>query len=249
MTEHGPTKYGTMKHRTMIFLIGLVAPAIAITAHAQSPSSSPAKPAKPAASAPALDPGTITNGVYHNRTLALTCKIPAGWVLRTDELNAREEKGGENKNEAEKKEGERTEEEKKGATPAAASSTGAKVLLAAFSRPPEARAEDVNASILIAAESVANYPELKDAAQYFFPLTEVAKAQGFIPDEDPYAVAIGTKTLIRGDFHKNRGSRVIHQSTLAMLSHGYAISITIIGGTDDEVEDLIDGLSFAAAGK
>jgi len=234
----------------MIFLIGLVAPAIAITAHAQSPSSSPAKPAKPAASAPALDPGTITNGVYHNKTLALSCKIPAGWVLRTDELNTREEKNGEDNNEPEKKEGEKTEEEKKDAPPPpAASSTGAKVLLAAFSRPPEARAEDVNASILIAAESVANYPELKDAAQYFFPLTEVAKAQGFIPDEDPYAVAIGTKTLIRGDFHKNRGSRVMHQSTLAMLSHGYAISITIIGGTDDEVEDLIDGLSFAAAGK
>jgi hypothetical protein len=232
-------------------LFGVVLAFVAILAHlpAQSSTSSSQPVKKPAAQDSALDPGSVTNGIYHNKTLALTCKIPAGWVLRTDELNAREEKGGENKNEAEKKEGERTEEEKKGATPAAASSTGAKVLLAAFSRPPEARAEDVNASILIAAESVANYPELKDAAQYFFPLTEVAKAQGFIPDEDPYAIAIGTKTLVRGDFHKDRGSRVMHQSTLAMLSHGYAISITIIGGTDDEVEDLIDGLSFAAAGK
>ena len=146
-----------------------------------------------------------------------------------------------------KKEEERkTEEDKKDA---AASGTGAKVLLAAFSRPPEARAEDVNASILIAAESIASYPGLKEAAQYFFPLTEVAKAQGFTPDEDPYAIAIGTKTLIRGDFHKDRGSRVMHQSTLAMLSHGYAISITVIGGTDDEVEDLIDGLTFTPAGK
>jgi hypothetical protein len=34
-----------------------------------------------------------------------------------------------------------------------------------------------------------------------------------------------------------------------MLSHGYAISITVIGGTDDEVEDLIDGLTFSAPGK
>jgi hypothetical protein len=34
-----------------------------------------------------------------------------------------------------------------------------------------------------------------------------------------------------------------------MLSHGYAVSITIIGGTDDEVEDLVDGLTFTAAGK
>jgi hypothetical protein len=54
-----------------------------------------------------------------------------------------------------------------------------RVLLAAFSRPPEARAEDVNGSILIAAESAAAYPGLKSAAQYFDPVTEVAKAQGF----------------------------------------------------------------------
>jgi hypothetical protein len=241
--------------RFLFLLVGLALSAAVLQAQAATPSpsssksSSSAKPAnKPADST--LDPGTVTNGVYHNKTLALSCKIPAGWVLRTDELNAREEKNGEDKNEAEKKEAKKSEEEKKDAPPAAAaSSTGAKVLLAAFSRPPEARAEDVNSSILIAAESVASYPELKEAAQYFFPLTEVAKAQGFTPDEDPYAIAIGTKTLIRGDFHKDRGSRVMHQSTLAMLSHGYAISITVIGGTDDEVEDLIDGLTFAPAGK
>jgi hypothetical protein len=237
--------------RLVFFLAVAIAP---LVPHARSQSSastsSSQRLAKPNASpGTTLDPGTVTNGVYRNKTLALSCKIPAGWVLRTDELNAHEEKNGEDKNEAEKKEGERTEEEKKDATPAAASSTGAKVLLAAFSRPPEARAEDVNASILIAAESAASYPELKEAAQYFFPLTEVAKAQGFTPDEDPYAIAIGTKTLIRGDFHKDRGSRVMHQSTLAMLSHGYAISITIIGGTDDEVEDLIDGLTFTPTAK
>jgi hypothetical protein len=185
---------------------------------------------------PGLDPGAVANGIYRNKALALSCKIPAGWVLRTDEMNAPVEK---------------TEDEKE--TPAQptapASSAGAKVLLAAFSRPPEARAEDVNASIVIAAESAASYPELKEAAQYFFPLTEVAKAQGFTPDEDPYEIALGTKTLVRGDFHKDRGTRVMHQSTLVMLSHGYAISITVIGGTDDEVEDLIDGLTFSAPGK
>jgi hypothetical protein len=195
------------------------------------------KPAAPTDSGIAA--GTITNGVYRNQTLALSCKIPPGWVLRTDEMNAHEEKKEE-------------EKEKASPTPApppAASSAGAKVLLAAFSRPPEARAEDVNASILIAAEPAASYPGLKDAAQYFFPLTEVAKAQGFTPDEDPYDIAIGTKTLVRADFHKNIGTRVMRQSTLAMLSHGYAISITVIGGTEDEVEDLIDALTFTPSGK
>jgi len=91
---------------------------------------------------------------------------------------------------------------------------------------------------------MSSYPGLKDAAQYFGPLTEVAKAQGFTVDEEPYEIALRTKTLVRSDFHKDIGTRVMHQSTLAMLAHGYAISITVIGGTDDEVEDLIDGLNF-----
>lgn len=120
-----------------------------------------------------------------------------------------------------------------------------RVLLAAFSRPPEAKGEDVNASILIAAESVATYPGMTEAAQYFEPLIEVTKAQGFTMDEDPYDIAVGTTTLVRGDFHKDVGARVMRQSTLVILSHGYAVSITLIGGTDDEVEDLVDGLSFA----
>jgi len=122
-----------------------------------------------------------------------------------------------------------------------------KVLLAAFARPPEAHGEDVNASVLIAAESAAAYPGLKEAAQYFGPLTEVAKAQGFTVDEEPYEIAVGTKVLVRGDFHKDVGTRVMRQSTLAFLSHGYAVSITVIGGTEDEVEELIDGLSFGEA--
>ena len=230
--------------RVLVFAICLV---LHPPVQAQSPKASPtpSKPlSKPAATESILDPGTVTNGVYHNKTLALSCKIPDGWVLRTDELNAREEKN------EEEKEQQKREDEKKDAQPTpAASSAGARVLLAAFSRPPEARAEDVNSSILIAAESAAAYPGLREAAQYFFPLNEVAKAQGFIADEEPYDIAIGTKTLVRGDFHKDVGSRVMHQSTLAMLSHGYAISITVIGGTDDEVEDLIDGLSFTPAGK
>ena len=207
-----------------------------------SSTSTSAKHGKQAASSAdsGIDAGTVTNGFYRNRTLGLTCKVPPGWVLRTDEMNAREEK----------QEEEKKDENTAAQPPAtAASSAGSKVLLAAFSRPPEARAEDVNASILIAAESAASYPGLKEAAQYFFPLTEVAKAQGFMLDEDPYDIALGTKTLVRGDFHKNVGTRVMRQSTLALLSHGYAVSITVIGGTDDEVEDLIDGLDFSGSGK
>jgi hypothetical protein len=124
-----------------------------------------------------------------------------------------------------------------------------RVLLAAFSRPPEARAEDVNSSIVIAAESMATYPGLKDGAQYFGPLSEVAKAQGFTVVEEPYEFAVGTRTLARGDFQKDVGSRVMRQSTLVLLARGWVVSITFIGGTESEVEELIGGLSFMVAAK
>jgi len=179
--------------------------------------------------ATAVDNGAVSNGIYRNKALGLACKIPEGWVLRTEEMNSQDQ----------------AKDEEKPTTQGAERNAGDQhVLLAAFSRPPEARGEDVNSSILIAAESAEAYPGLKEAAQYFGPLTEVAKAQGFSVDEEPYEYAVGAKKLVRGDFHKDVGTRVMRQSTLAFLSHGYAVSITIIGGTEDEVEELIDGISF-----
>ena len=139
------------------------------------------------------------------------------------------------------------EEGDSGTQQATGESQGGRVLLAAFSRPPEARGEEVNASIVIAAEPAATYPGLKEAAQYFGPVTEIAQAQGFAVDEEPYEVEVGTKVVVRGDFHKDVGSRVMRQSTLAFLAQGYAVSITVIGGTEDEVEELIAGVKFAAA--
>jgi hypothetical protein len=127
--------------------------------------------------------------------------------------------------------------------------TCSKVLLAAFSRPPEARGEDVNAAIVIAAESVVEHPGLKEAAQYFGPVSGAAVAQGFEVVEEPYEFVIGTKTVVRGDFQKDVGSRLMRQSTLVVLARGYAVSFTFIGGTEDEVEELVAGLSFGAGAK
>ncbi len=172
-----------------------------------------------------LEPGSVSNGVYRNGSFGFTCKIPPGWVLRTEEMNS---------------EGDDVAKDSGAATESKAS----RVLLAAFSRPPLARGEDVNASIVIAAESASAYPGLKEAAQYFGPITEVAKAQGFEVDEEPYEFKLGAKILVRGDFEKNVGSRVMRQSTLAMLARGYAVSFTFIGGMEDEVEELIGNLAF-----
>jgi hypothetical protein len=184
-----------------------------------------------------LDPGAVSAGAYRNKSLGLSCKIPEAWVLRTEEMNVHD---------AVEDTPDKLSETATSADNVEKPDSAGRVLLAAFSRPPEARAEDVNSSIVIAAESVATYPGLKDAAQYFGPLTEVAKAQGFKIVEAPYEFAVGTKTLAREDFQKEVGARVMRQSTLALLARGWAVSITFIAGTEDEVEELLQGLSFVA---
>ncbi len=240
--------------RASLLLWLLIPPALAkpmnVAGQAQTPatssSASPGQARKPAPpSAVGIDPGSLSNGVYRNKTLGFTCKIPEGWVLRTDEMNAPDENSaqppaaGKTSNESQPPATPKNPQ----APPTRAQS--ARVLLAAFSRPPQVRGQEVNTSIVIAAEPVATYPGLTDALQYLGLLTEVARAQGFTMDEDPYEIAIGTKKLVRGDSHKDVGTRVMRQSTLAMLQHGYAVSFTVIAGTDDDVEELIDGLDFA----
>jgi hypothetical protein len=230
-----------------------------VGAYPQSSPSSSSKSSHPSQNAQGrshadagIDPGAVTNGVYRNKTLAFTCKIPEGWVLRTDEMNAPNEN---DESSAQPPAADKTSNESQPpatpknpqAPPTRAQS--ARVLLAAFSRPPQVRGQEVNASIVIAAEPVATYPGLTDALQYLGLLTEVAQAQGFTMDEDPYEIAIGTRKLVRGDSHKDVGTRVMRQSTLAMLQHGYAVSFTVIAGTDDDLEELIDGLDFSATGR
>jgi hypothetical protein len=205
---------------------------LALAAPAQDSASSSSSNSRKStiARSASLQPGSVSNGVYRNPWFGFTCKIPAGWVLRTDEMNEHDDSAN---------------SDDKRAQPSA---TPGRVLLAAFSRPPLAHGEDVNSSILIAAESAAAYPGLKDPAQYFGPIDEITKAQGFDVDEDPYEFAVGTKTLVRGDFEKDVGSRVMHQSTLVMFARGYAVSFTFIGGTEDEVEELVSGLTFSSRG-
>jgi len=239
----------------IVFAVALVAQTSPPTSKQSEASSSKHTKTSSARLAADIDSASIANGVYRNRFLSLSCKIPAAWVLRTEEMNAREEPEPNSGDLNPSPQG--TTGESRSASPSRDSRGGCpsangdgtqcgRVLLATFSRPPEARGEDVNASIVIAAEKVEAYPGLKEAVQYFGPLTEVAKAQGFTVDEEPYQFAIGAKKLVRSDFHKDVGTRVMRQSTLAFLAQGYAVSITVIGGTEDEVEELVDGISFGA---
>jgi len=237
-------------------VVGLAASALQAQAPAPRQSSSSSSSSKhvrkpAAAEGSSLDAGEASNGVYRNKTLGFSCKIPAGWVLRTEEMNARDEEAQSEATTGEQKDSAVATKSDGAGNEQSRATGGGKVLLAAFSRPPEATAEDVNSSILIATESAASYPGLKEAAQYFGPVTEVAKAQGFEVLNEPYEFMVGTKiaglkSLARADFQKNVGTRVMRQSTLVMLAHGYVVSFTFIGGTEDEVKELVHGLSFGA---
>ena len=117
-------------------------------ASGQSSSSSSAKHVKkPAAGEDLLEPGAVLSGVYRNKSLALACKIPDGWVLRTEEMNAREEDDRTDAKTSPQRAQGNTEDGPAG-----------RVLLAVFSRPPDAKGEEINSSILIAAEPVSAYP-------------------------------------------------------------------------------------------
>ena len=164
-----------------------------------------------------LDPGSYDEAarLYRNRTYAFSCRVPAGWVLRTEQLQP--DRAADNK-----------------------------VLLAAFERPPEVASDAPVATILIASESQSEYPGLKTAEEYFAPLFEVVSAKGFKAENDPYSFPVGLVKVVREDFsHEQKDRATTYQSSLVVLSHGLILSFTFLAGSEEDVDTLIEGLSFA----
>jgi hypothetical protein len=189
---------------------------------ASSSSESSSRPQRPTVhlGRPSPDVGSVADGVYRNSAFGFSYKIPLGWVERTADMSA----------------------ESQSAEPGKSL-----VLLAIFERPPEAAGDTVNSAVIIAAETASSNPGLKTAADYFEPLTEAATSKGFKVVNEPYEFSPGSHSRVRGDFRKELGKLTMYQSSLAMLLRGYALSFTFIGGSEDEVEELIESLSFAAA--
>ena len=50
--------------------------------------------------------------------------------------------------------------------------------------------------------------------------------------------------LVRADFSKARGALTMRQASLVRVEKGYAVSFTFIGGSEDEVNQLVEKLSF-----
>jgi hypothetical protein len=123
-----------------------------------------------------------------------------------------------------------------------ADASKSRLLLAIFERPPEATGDTINSAVVIAAEPL--FGGIRTAADYYESLAGLTTAKGFQSVEEPYGVSLGSARLVRGDFSKARGTLTMHQTSLAMLEKGYAVSFTFIGGSPDEVNELIEKLSF-----
>jgi hypothetical protein len=160
------------------------------------------------------DLGTVADSTYRNTFFGFSYKIPFGWVERTENMRDDAEEGE------------------------------SLVLLAVFERPPEATGNTVNSAVVIAAESKSSYPGLKTAADYFGPLTEVTLSKGFKVVNEPFDFSGGANQLVRGDFSKEMGTLTMHQSSVVVLKKGYVVSFTVIGGSEDEVDELLEKLSF-----
>jgi hypothetical protein len=181
------------------------------------------KPA-PLQTAPKPDAGSIAEGVYRNLTFGFTYKAAFGWVDRTREMR---------------------EDANEDSSADSNSTKKSILLLATFERPPEATGDSVNSAVVVAAEEAASYPGLRSAEQYFGPLTELTKAKGLTVVNEPYEFQVGDTQLVRGDFSKTLGHLTMHQSTLVMIDRGYVVSFTFIAGSEDEADQLVEGLSFA----
>ena len=127
-----------------------------------------------------------------------------------------------------------------------ASPAKSRTLLAVFERPPGASGETINSAVVIAAENLKDYRGIKNAADYLGPVTELAQQRGFKVENEPYEFTAGTRRLVRADYSKQRGKLEMWQSTLVIIEKGEIVSFTILGGSDEEVENLVGELKFTA---
>ena len=69
-------------------------------------------------------------------------------------------------------------------------------------------------------------------------------SKGFKASGDPYEFPMGAKQLVRQDFVKEKGSLVMHQTSLVFLQKSWIVSFTFLGTSDDEIDELVEKLSF-----
>ena len=211
--------------------IAAIALGLSFAAQAQ-PKTAPVatSPAKPAAR-------NEDTQLYRNLTLGFRYRIPYGWVDRTREMGNLDARSDVQPKDVPTKDAREQDAAGK-----------AELLLAVFERPPEATGETINSAVVIASESTASYPGLKKAEDYIGPLTELATSKGFKAEGDPYTLEVEARQLLRADFIKPLTDLLtMRQCTLVLLAKGRIVSFTFIAGSEDELDDLMDGLHFGPA--
>ena len=202
-----------------LFLLILLAVWLTLAPAAAQNASSSSKNKKPEQHVTTRgNPATTAETLYRNPEFAFSYKIPYAWVDRTNAMQD-----------------DSTDPAK------------SKLLRALFERPPEVTGDTVNSAVIITAESAATYPGLKTAADYVGPLTELTTSKGFKPTGDAYEFSVGSTSLVRADFEKQIGKLSMRQSSLIVLRKGFVVLFTFIGGSEDEVDELIERLSFGAS--
>jgi hypothetical protein len=183
---------------------------------------------KPAVS-PAAKPAEDAH-LYRSTTFGFRFQIPYGWVDRTKDMRAQEAT-------------DKPDAKEKSTNPGKG-----EVLLAVFERPPEVTGETINSAVVIAAESAAAYPGVKQAEDYLGPLTELTTSKGFKAEGDRSIIEIDARQLVRADFTKALNDKLtMRQTTLVLLTRDQIVSFTFIAGSEDEVNDLVEALSFSPA--
>jgi hypothetical protein len=186
--------------------------------------------------------GPVIGQILKCPKFGFTYQILVGWVERTSEMQEGETKGApDNENSSSR---EKVSTQTPSAPASEANAPGSQTLLAIFERPPGAAGETINSAVIIAAESRSEYPQVKTAADYFGPISDLAEQSGLKPVGDPYAFPIGNKQLVREDFTGQHGKLPICQSTLVAIERGKIVSFTFVGGNEDDVNDLIANLQF-----
>jgi hypothetical protein len=182
---------------------------------------------KPLANAAGGSCGPLTGQALKCARFGFTYTVPFGWVDRTDDMQASA-----------------TEPSSEDGQQAAQQPGKSETLLAIFERPPGATGETINSAVVIAAESLKDYRGIKTAADYLGPVSEMAEQRGFKTVGEPYEFLAGGRRLARADYSKERGKLTMWQSTLVMIDKGEIISFTFVGGSEDEIDQLIGQLSF-----
>ncbi|HYG98262.1 MAG TPA: hypothetical protein VD837_03965 [Terriglobales bacterium] len=120
------------------------------------------------------------------------------------------------------------------------------LLLSAFAE-PKPKADAVNSSITISAESAAQYKEAVDAEAYLEAVKNFAITKGFKVLNEPGEIEIGGVTFLRGDFVRESADNVnTYQATMVTVRKGYILSVTAISGDEEQLTPLLNRLRIIA---